>query len=219
MVFITYNPAQDLKNWIRIKNKYPDDFTHAPERHGCPSSAEALLRREDKPVDEWLNVKRRSVRGSAHGTPFGEKGATAVKSWGSTITEHYPFDRDIELNKDNFARIVKTIDPEKIRVFNKQAEQLKQEWLRKEDEIINKIIKYLNMPFEKFDFKVSLTTAYLIPYDYQDKWFMVPTHKGIDEQIECVIHELFHLYQLNRNPTTLRDELEQEVEKFLSLCN
>jgi len=162
MINVQYNPTQDLKNWLRIKNKYSDNFS---------------------------------------------------------ITEYYPFDRNIELNKDNFTRIVKTIDPEKIKVFDRQAEKLKKEWLSREDEFINKITKYLNIPFEKIDFKVSLTTANLIPYDYQDKWFMVPTHKGIDRQIKCIVHELFHLYYLKKSPTTLRGELEQEVEKFLSLYN
>lgn len=27
MIFVKYDPAQDLRNWLRIKKKYPENFT------------------------------------------------------------------------------------------------------------------------------------------------------------------------------------------------
>lgn len=34
-----------------------------------------------------------------------------------------------------------------------------------EDKTIKKITDYLNIPFQKFNLRVNLTTAYLMPYD------------------------------------------------------
>lgn len=157
MPSITYSPKQDLKNWLRIKQRYSEDFY---------------------------------------------------------ITKSYPFDKNIELSKDNFNCILKTINPAKIKRFRAQAVLIKKEWLKKEDEIIKKITNYLKVPFKKFDFKINLTTVYIMPYDYKDKWFMIPTHKEVDKQIQCIVHELFHLYHLEKDPFLSQEELEEEVRKF-----
>jgi predicted RNA-binding protein Jag len=158
-MIIKYNPIQDLKNWFRIKEKYPDNFT---------------------------------------------------------ITEFYPFDKSIELSQNNFDKILKTVDKKKIEKFNRQAELIEKKWQQVGDEIIKKITDYLKVPFEKIDFKVNLTTAYLMPYDKRHNWFMIPTHKKLEEQIKSIAHELFHLYHLKNSPSLPQEKLEKEVQRFLS---
>ena len=158
MMLIKYDPKQDLKNWLRIKQKNINDFT---------------------------------------------------------ITKFYPFDKNIELNQTNFNLIVKTISLEKIKEFENQAIKIKQEWEKRENELIKRITDYLNIPFKKINFKVSLTTAFLMPYDFKDAWFMVPTHKNIQKQFNCILHELFHFYHLQKDKTISLKELEEEVQKFL----
>ncbi|MDZ7798281.1 MAG: hypothetical protein U5L76_01535 [Patescibacteria group bacterium] len=158
MTKILYEPKKDLKNWLRIKDKYPESFT---------------------------------------------------------ITKHYPFDKDIILKKENFRKILSSISKTKTKYFNIQAKIIKKTWQTREDKIINKITDYLSFPFSKIDFKANLTTAYLMPYDYKDKWFMIPTHKGIEDQILCLIHELFHLYQVKKNPNMNEVKKEKEVKDFL----
>lgn len=158
MISINYNPIKDLKNWLRIKTKYPDNF--------C-------------------------------------------------FTKYYPFNEKIELNKNNFNLILKTINIKQIKKFNQQAGFIRKEWQKNEKEIIKKITSYLKMPNKKFNFKVNLTTAYLMPYSFKDRWFMVPTHKKIQGQIECMVHELFHLYHLKKDPRAKYEELERKVQDFL----
>lgn len=158
MIYIKYEPRKDLKNWLRIKEKYPESFK---------------------------------------------------------ITRDYPFDKKIELKKENFERILDSIIEEKVNIYNDQAKMIKRAWLKKENKIVKNITEYLNIPFEKFDLKVNLTTAYLMPYDFKDKWLMVPTHKKLDKQMECLTHELFHLYQVKKNPNITDEKREKEAGEFL----
>lgn len=159
MVSIKYDPAQDLKNWLRIKREYPEDFT---------------------------------------------------------ITRFYPFNKSIELNEGNFNRILKSVSKEKLEIFTGQARLIERRWSRIEDKVIRRITDYLNIPFKKFNIRVSLTNAYLMPYDFKDKWFMIPTHKKRSEQIRCLTHELFHLYHLHKNSGASIEELEEEVRRFFA---
>jgi len=159
MTKILYEPKKDLKNWLRIKEEYPESFT---------------------------------------------------------ITRYYPFDKDIILKKENFRKILSSISKTKTKHFNIQAKVIKKAWQNREDKIINKITDYLNTPFTKIDFKANLTTSYLMPYDSKDRWFMISTHKDLEDQIVCLIHELFHLYQLKKNPSMSKIEREKEVEDFLN---
>lgn len=158
MYSIKYDPKKDLKNWLRIKNKYPADFT---------------------------------------------------------LTKYYPFDKKIKLTKNNFNQISKTINKNKLADYNKQANLLSKAWHKKESETVKKIVDYLKIPYRTINFKASLTTAYIMPYDYKDKWFMIPTHKNLAGQLKVLTHELFHLYHLSKNPRLPKDESEQEVNQFL----
>ena len=88
-----------------------------------------------------------------------------------------------------------------------------------EDKVVKEITNYLKVPSKQFNLKCHLTTAYIMPYDFKDKWFMIPTHKNLAQQIECVIHELFHLYHTDKKPITSFQEREEEVEKFIKTYN
>ena len=158
MMRITYDPIADLHNWLRIKEKYPDNFTT---------------------------------------TPF------------------YPFDKTVVLAKGNLDDIAVTIDSSTIIKFNNQALALKKAWDQIERQVLQAIGDYLGTELVMFDVKVNLTTAYLMPYDEQDNWFMIPTHKPLVKQLRCIAHELFHLYQTKINPKLLQEEREAEVHKFL----
>jgi len=157
MFSISYDPTQDLQNWLRIKAKYPETFK---------------------------------------------------------LTRFYPFAKNIELNRDNFDKILKTISIDKIQEFSRQAETIQVAWLKQEDEVIGKITAYLKTPFQKFNLTASLTTAYYMPYDYQHKWFMVPTHKNLNGQIICIIHEIFHFYDIQKNGERSYEEKEKALEIF-----
>ena len=65
------------------------------------------------------------------------------------------------------------------------------------------------------NFKADLTTAYIMPYDYKGKWFMIPTHKNISGQLRVIAHELFHLYHISKEPKISTIKLEKEVSNFL----
>jgi hypothetical protein len=71
------------------------------------------------------------------------------------------------------------------------------------------------MPFQRFNLSANLTTAYYMPYDYHHKWFMVPTHKNLKGQLICITHELFHLYDIQKNGERSYEEKEKSVEKFM----
>ena len=157
MFSISYDPTQDLQNWLRIKAKYPETFK---------------------------------------------------------LTQFYPFDKRIRLSKNNFEKIVKTIPAGKIQEFNRQAETLKIVWQKQEDEVIKKITNFLKTPFQKFNLAANLTTAYYMPYDYSHKWFMAPTHKNLNGQLICIIHELFHFYDIQKNGERGYEEKEKALEEF-----
>ncbi len=159
MSTIKYDPKKDLKNWLRIKEKYPADFT---------------------------------------------------------LTKYYPFGSQIKLTMRNFNQIVKTINNDKLDKYNKQAVSLIQIWFKKENRIIKEITGYLRVPYKKINFKANLTTAYIIPYDYKDKWFMIPTHKNLAEQLKILTHELFHLYHIKKEPQATQEKLEKTVNDFLT---
>lgn len=158
MSTIKYDPKKDLKNWLRIKSKYPADFT---------------------------------------------------------LNKHYPFNKKIKLTKNNFDQILKTINKSKLINYNKQAILLTKAWYKKKNRIVKNITDYLEIPYKKINFKASLTTAYIMPYDYKDKWFMIPAHKNLAEQLKVLTHELFHLYHIKKEPQTSRKKLEQTVNIFL----
>jgi len=155
---IIYDSAADLKNWLRIKNKYPENFT---------------------------------------------------------FTEFYPFDKNIFLIGENIELLKKTLSEQDIVTFTEQAKILEQEWKRVESKILNKIFEYFKKDLSVIDFTANLTTAYYMPYDERYNWFMIPTHKSISEQLRCIIHELFHLYQKEINPLLSYVEREKEVNLFL----
>lgn len=155
---ITYDPTADLKNWFRIKEHYPDNFT---------------------------------------------------------LTEFYPFDRSIKFERENFDDILKTIDSQGIMRFNAQALAIEAAWKKIEPKVLAAIFIYLGATFPVLDCKVNLTTAYRMPYDERDNWFMVPTHKPLAEQLRCLAHELFHLYHLKQNPSSAQPKREVAVQEFL----
>lgn len=159
---IIYDPKSDLKNWLRIKEKYPDNFT---------------------------------------------------------ITKYYPFNKNIDLVQENDTKILNTIKPNDLEKFNKQADEIKAAWGKIETTVLDKIFKYLGKTFHLIDFTVNLTTAYYMPYDEIDDWFMIPTHKPLGDQLKCIAHELFHLYQAKLSPSLSQNEREAEVEKFLKSMN
>jgi hypothetical protein len=135
------------------------------------------------------------------------------------FTKFYPFDKKIKLSKNNIPGLSKTIFPSQIITFNKQAQVIAKTWQKIEDKVIKEITDYLGLPFKKFKLIVHLTTAYLMPYDFQDKWFMIPTHKNIDNQMKCFTHELFHLYDIQKNAPLHYQELEKRVNKFLAVIS
>ncbi|MFH1112220.1 MAG: hypothetical protein V1712_04120 [Patescibacteria group bacterium] len=133
-----------------------------------------------------------------------------------TITKYYPFDKKISLNREKFDDIVKTINTVDIKRFDELANSITLEWKKIEKKITSQIFDYLG-GLKPINFKANLTTAYLMPYDEHDNWFMIPTHKSITEQLRCIAHELFHLYHCQKNPSVSQKERELEVQKFLQL--
>ncbi|MFA4936799.1 MAG: hypothetical protein WC575_00690 [Patescibacteria group bacterium] len=131
-----------------------------------------------------------------------------------TIIKYYPFDKNIPLNHEKFNAIVKTISVTDIKSFDELANGITLEWKKIEKKVTSQIFDYLG-GLKSINFKVNLTTAYLMPYDERDNWFMIPTHKSITEQLRCIAHELFHLYHYQKNPSASQKERELEVQKFL----
>ena len=131
------------------------------------------------------------------------------------LTEFYPFAVSRELNQDNLEKIAATISPDKLKEFDEQALKILAQWPVIKSKVISDISRHLNMPVPEFDLAVNLTTAYYMPYDFQHKWFMIPTHKNLDGQMKCFIHELFHLCDIYKNGDLPYEEKERRVEKFL----
>lgn len=132
------------------------------------------------------------------------------------FTQFYPFNANLELNQDNLEKIVVTISPDKLKEFDEQAQKISAKWQVIKNKTILDIGHYLSMSVPDFDLAINLTTAYYMPYDFKHKWFMVPTHKNLNDQMECFIHELFHLCDIQKNGDMPYEEKERRVEKFLA---
>lgn len=132
------------------------------------------------------------------------------------LTKEYPCDRSIPLDRGRLDELIASIDPSAIRRFKTQAALLEHRWRELETAVVKKITEYLAMPSSAMDARAALTTAYRMPYDFKDTWFMVPTHKPVERQLAIIAHELFHLYQLTDKPDTPLQKLESDVEAFIA---
>lgn len=132
------------------------------------------------------------------------------------LTKEYPCNRSIPLDRNRIDELIASIDPSVIRCFETQAALLERRWRELEMVVVKKITDHLGIPFSTMDARASLTTAYRMPYDFKDKWFMAPTHKPVGRQLAIITHELFHLYQLTDKPDTPRQQLEIDVEVFIA---
>lgn len=158
MLSISYSPHHDLKNWLRIARRYPENFQ---------------------------------------------------------LNKDYPFNRRIPLRDEFVPKIVASLANVTRQRFEKRAKLLEGKWMKIEDATVWLITKSLSIPFSILDARAALTTAYLMPYDVHDRWFMIPATKPLKVQLRTIIHELFHLYHIRRSPNTPRNELEETVERFL----
>lgn len=131
------------------------------------------------------------------------------------LTRFYPFDRTIPLDERNAGKILETLPKKTAIAFQQQAHDLERRWASLEQSAINAISNFLDTKPYPIAARASLTTAYRMPYDVRDHWFMIPTHKDQRQQLRVILHELFHLHHLRRSPDTPRNELEETVECFL----
>lgn len=132
------------------------------------------------------------------------------------FTQFYPFNSNLELSQNNLEKIAATISPDKLKEFDEQALKILAQWPVIKNKVISDIGRHLDMSVPDFDLTVNLTTAYYMPYDFEHKWFMVPTHKNLDDQMKCFVHELFHLCDIYKNGDLPYEEKERRVEKFLA---
>ncbi len=132
-----------------------------------------------------------------------------------TLTADYPFNRRISLTERSIDTIAASLSEEKKKEFRNTAIRLERKWQSIETDEVRRIVSFLKVPYTLIYAKASLTTAYKMPYDYKDKWFMIQARKPLEWQIENIIHELFHLYQLKNDPDTTRIQLETTVKKYL----
>lgn len=133
------------------------------------------------------------------------------------LTKDYPFNRRISLRDEFVPKIVSSLPNITRQRFKKRAKLLEDKRVKIEDATVRLITKSLGMPFSLLDARADLTTAYFMPYDVHDRWFMIPATKPLDIQLRTIVHELFHLYHLQRNPNAARNGLEETVERFLQL--
>lgn len=132
-----------------------------------------------------------------------------------TLTRYYPFDRTIPVKKENLDRIAGSITHAIVQDFQRQAEVIARAWQSQEHMMVQKIADYLRVSSVSLEAKAALTTAYRMPYDVADRWFMIPTHKPLSQQLRTILHELFHFYHLMKTPEASRSERESAVEQFL----
>lgn len=131
------------------------------------------------------------------------------------LTKDYPFDRRIPLRDELIPKIVASLPKVTRQQFEKRAKLLEDKWMKIEDATVRLITKSLGMPFSLLDARAALTTAYFMPYNARDRWFVIPATKPLKVQLRTIVHELFHLYHIRRSPNTPRNELEKTVERFL----
>lgn len=135
------------------------------------------------------------------------------------FSKYYPFNKNIPLDEKNLQKIANSISKKKLATLDRKAAILARAWSVQEDKYLKKITDYLNLPFKKYEFRACLTTAYRMPYDIRDRWFMVSANKSISDQITGIVHEIFHHYHLIKHPKANFDELENEVKKLLNSMN
>lgn len=96
-------------------------------------------------------------------------------------------------------------------IIVKGVEQILNE---EKDNIIGKLEKTYNKPFPFNEITVYLTTAYINPYNYEEKWFMSSCVHDIDGHIRTATHELNHFMFYYYYPH-LKDKLGEEKFEIL----
>lgn len=96
-------------------------------------------------------------------------------------------------------------------IIVKGVEQILNE---EKDNIIEKLERAYNKPFPFKEITVYLTTAYINPYNHEEKWFMSSCVSDIAEHIRIATHELNHFMFYYYYPH-LKDKLGKEKFEIL----
>ncbi len=149
-----------------------------------------------KDVTNWLRIKR-----------------TYPKEF--QFTKEYPFDQNISFIEKNIAQIASTLPGDTKKELENIAHRLSVTWKNEERRAVKVINQYLSTDIRIFSAKANLTTAYKMPYDHRHWWFMIQANKPLPWQIRNIVHELFHLFHLQCDPSATKEILESTVEIFL----